>query len=201
MLAPCPKDATMTRPPARRAALIGGAGVAALALLWHLTPADAADAAKPGVARELRWEELVPKDWDPLKRFRDAKLGAYADTDPRAVALMKEMRETWDNAPTNAALNGQSVRIAGYLVPLEEVKGELKQFLLVPYFGACIHTPPPPANQIVDVRPTVPVKGYTTMSPVWVHGVIRTARDDTAMGVSGYRLEAVKVEAYDTSGR
>lgn len=193
----------MNRSPARRTALLGCAGVAALALLWQLLPAAAAaDGAKPGAApRELRWEELVPKDWDPLKRFRDAKLGTYADTDPRAVALMKELRETWDNAPTNAALNGQSVRIAGYLVPLDEVKGELKQFLLVPYFGACIHTPPPPANQIVDVRPTVPVKGLGSMTPVWVHGVIRTARDDTAMGVSGYRLDAVKVEAYDTSGR
>ena len=65
--------------------------------------------------------------------------------------MMRQMRELWDNAPTNPKMDGARVRLPGYVVPLEEVKGELKEFLLVPYFGACIHSPPPPANQIVHV--------------------------------------------------
>ena len=71
---------------------------------------------------------------------------ALTDADPRALALLQRMRETWDNAPTNNAMDDKPVRIAGYLVPLDEVKAGLTRFLLVPYFGACIHTPPPPSN-------------------------------------------------------
>ena len=83
-----------------------------------------------------------------------------SDGDPQAIEMMSQLREAWDNAPTVSALDGASGKLAGYLVPLDPVKGELKQFLLVPYFGACIHTPPPPANQIVHVLLAKPIKGF-----------------------------------------
>jgi hypothetical protein len=88
------------------------------------------------------------------------------------------------------------VRLPGYVVPLEEVKGELKEFLLVPYFGACIHSPPPPANQIVHVVSSTPLKGWRTMDAVWVNGTLNAARGDTAMGASGYRIADPVVERY-----
>jgi uncharacterized protein len=62
-------------------------------------------------------------------------------SDPRANALLKRIREVWDNAPTNIAMEGAAVRIPGDLVPLEDIKAGMKEFLLVPYFGACIHSP------------------------------------------------------------
>ena len=92
-------------------------------------------------------------------------------------------------------------RIPGYLVPLEESRGELSEFLLVPYFGACIHSPPPPANQIVHVLPARAVKGFRSMDAVWVTGTMRTQRQDSSMGVSGYRLEAQAVEKYSAGAR
>ncbi|UCH74828.1 MAG: DUF3299 domain-containing protein, partial [Rhodospirillales bacterium] len=49
------------------------------------------------------------------------------------------------------SLSGQSIRMGGYLLPLEFTGKATTEFLLVPYVGACIHTPPPPANQIVHV--------------------------------------------------
>jgi hypothetical protein len=110
--------------------------------------------------------------------------------------LMRQMREVWDNAPTNPKIDGALVRLPGYVVPLEEVKGELKEFLLVPYFGACIHSPPPPANQIIHVKPKTPAKGFKSMDTVWVSGTLRTLRSDTFMGVSSYRMEAVGIERY-----
>ncbi|HOB95556.1 MAG TPA: DUF3299 domain-containing protein, partial [Aquabacterium sp.] len=67
---------------------------------------------------------------------------------------------------------------------------------LVPYFGACIHTPPPPANQIVLVVPAKPAGGFRSMDTVWVSGVLRTVRNNSPMGSSGYRLEAALVERY-----
>ena len=71
------------------------------------------------------------------------------------------------------------MRLPGYVVPLEEVKGELKEFLLVPYFGACIHSPPPPANQIVHVTSRTPLKGWRTMDAVWVNGTLKAARSES----------------------
>src|SRR5258706_2300034 len=144
-----------------------------------------AAAAQPGAAvttyREANWEELVPKDWDPTKRFRDGKLGMLSDSDPRVLQMMRDMREAWDNAPTNAQMDGASIRLPGYVVPLDESKAGMKEFLLVPYFGACIHTPPPPANQIIHVITAKPARGLRMMDAVWVSGTLKAFRSDSAM--------------------
>ena len=157
----------------------------------------AATAAAPKEAfREITWDELVPKDWDPTKAFKDVNMAAMADSDPRAIAALKRMRETWDNAPTNNAMDDTLVRIPGYIVPLEDGKTGMKEFLLVPYFGACIHTPPPPSNQIIYVKPQPAPKGFHSMDTVWVSGKLKTLRSDTMMGASSYRMDATVVEPY-----
>ncbi len=173
--------------------------VAAVAQANPAAPAKAT--ATPGKAtpkaafRDLTWDELAPKDWDPFKEMKDLNLAGLSDSDPRASAALKRMRELWDNAPVNPQLEDQSVRIPGYVVPLDDSTTGLKEFLLVPYFGACIHTPPPPANQIVHVVPRNAAK-FRSMDTVWVSGTLKAAKSDTAMGASGYRLDAVVVEAY-----
>lgn len=149
---------------------------------------------RPGYA-EITWDDLVPADWDPLKQFKDMNLGGLSDADPRAQQMLKKMREVWDNAPVNATLSGKKVRLPGYVVPLEENQAGATEFLLVPYFGACIHTPPPPANQIVHVLPRTGTK-LKSMDVVWVDGTLTARRADSAMGVSGYRLEAEAVIPY-----
>ncbi|QTN24414.1 DUF3299 domain-containing protein [Rhizobacter sp. AJA081-3] len=158
----------------------------------------AAKAAAPARAGfpEITWDDLVPKDWDPLKQFKDMNFGVLSDADPRAAAMLKKMRETWDNAPTNNAMDGKAIRIPGYVVPLEEGKSGMTEFLLVPYFGACIHSPPPPSNQIIHVRPREAAKGVKSMDAVWISGTLKTLRSDTFMGASGYRLEAVAIDIY-----
>lgn len=152
--------------------------------------------AKPGPARTINWEQLVPANWDPFKDFKDLNFQLLDDSDPRAARMLKKMREAWDNAPTNPQLVGQNVRIPGFVVPLEDTKEGLKEFLLVPYFGACIHSPPPPANQIIHVIADKPFKSKEEMDAVWVSGIIELATSRTDMGDSGYRLRARKVEAY-----
>lgn len=143
---------------------------------------------------ELDWQMLVPKGWDPLKRYRKLPLDRLDDSDPKAMELARQMRETWDNAPTNNDLNGARVRISGYVVPLDAQNGEMREFLLVPYFGACIHTPPPPANQIIHVSIAQPVKDLRTMDTVSIDGTLHTARKDSLMGTSGYTFVATQVE-------
>jgi len=189
--------------------LIAGAGLAAAAWAAEPAPKDttaanplggktaapAAAKATPGQARQITWEELVPKDWDPAKEFKGMDLSALDDGDPKANELLMKMQEVSNNAPTNPAMNGVEVKIPGFIVPLEEAKGEVTEFLLVPYFGACIHTPPPPANQILHV---VPQKGakFRAMDTVWVTGKLQTLRNDSMMGVSGYHVSAANVTKY-----
>lgn len=103
-------------------------------------------------------------------------------------------------------LNGKRVRIPGYLLPLEMSGAGVTEFLLVPYVGACIHTPPPPPNQIVYVK-FEKSGGYNQkelFEPVWVKGVISAKSMTKGLYLSdgssdidiGYSMEADKIEAY-----
>lgn len=159
-------------------------------------PATAEPKATAGQPRTIAWDELVPKDWDPMKEFRGLDLSKLQDGDPRANELLIKMQEVSNNAPTNPAMNGAEVRIPGFLVPLEEANGQVSEFLLVPYFGACIHTPPPPANQIIHVRASNATKGLRAMDTIWVSGKLQTVRNDSMMGVSGYHITAQSVTRY-----
>jgi len=107
------------------------------------------------------------------------------------------MRAVWDNAPVNVALDGTAARLSGFVVPLDNTQGGIREFLLVPYFGACIHTPPPPANQIVHVIASDTVKGLHAMDTVRVSGLLKAARYSSAdMGVSGYEIKSASVEPF-----
>jgi hypothetical protein len=166
------------------------------------TSAGAAGAANKAAERfrTTRWEELVPKDWDPMKLFRQRDVSRIREGDATELALMREMREVWDNAPTRSDLNGAKIRLPGYVVPLEQSRGEVSEFLLVPYFGACIHSPPPPANQIVHVLLASP-KALRSMDAIWASGTLRSSRQDSPWGISGYRMDGLVVTPYDTPSR
>jgi uncharacterized protein len=145
----------------------------------------------PAGHRTLQWEELIPKGWDSSSYFKQDKI------DPRNIqegsaeeaALWKKMREIWDNAPLRRELAGTKVRIPGYVVPLESSRGTVREFLLVPYFGACVHSPPPPANQMVLVRLDKPAT-LKSMDVIWAWGDLDVVRHNSEWGVSGYLLKA-----------
>jgi len=185
---------------ARRRWLAASIGALAAAALAPSSLAQSPPAARPGAGPhvEIKWDDLVPKGWDPMKGVAGdpASMGMLSDADPKVIEMMRRLREAWDNAPTVAALDGAAIKLPGYLVPLDESKAGIAEFLLVPYFGACIHTPPPPANQIVWVHPTKPLQGYRTMDTVWVRGTLRAARAGSPMGTAAYRLEAALVDRY-----
>jgi hypothetical protein len=114
-------------------------GAAAPALATPGTTVDAATASS--AYREIWWTDLIPKEWNAGAYMPTRRLGIASDLDPDAQAAFARMRLAWDNAPTVSGMEGAQVKLPGYLVPLEEVRGEMTEFLLVPYFGACIHTP------------------------------------------------------------
>ena len=186
------------------------AGCAAAALLLGAAWFVAAEPASGGMAkwrvfgrspalsyRLLQWPELGP-EWDPLKRAQATALEArtWVDADPRAKAALRELRELAENAPVNSALDNSKVRISGYVVPLEMTRAGVKDFLLVPYFGACIHTPPPPSNQIVHVTAAKPIEFLYAMAKVSVGGHLFVKQTDSTFGSSGYALAAEEVTPY-----
>jgi hypothetical protein len=113
------------------------------------------------------------------------------DDDPRAFELLKNVREQWNNAPVVSHLDSKAVTINGYMVPLDGDVNLTKTFLLVPYFGACIHSPPPPSNQVIYVQVAgkgLPLNELETF--VAVSGKLKVTQTTSALGVAGYQMQA-----------
>ena len=94
-------------------------------------------------------------------------------------------------------LDGELVEIPGFIVPLDTARGTISTFLIVPYFGACIHTPPPAPNQIIYAIAETPIKNEGLYYPYWFRGVMRTARQDTGLGNAAYTLEFESLREYE----
>src|SRR5688572_408127 len=191
-----------------RAIVAGGVIAAVLALGGYAGAAEKSEyklgdrlpqkatAAAPAGYKETPWDALVPANWDPAKELGALDLSTLSDSDPRAIKALEKLKAAMDNAPIVPTLNGSRIRIAGFMVPLDGLRGQITEFLLVPYFGACIHTPPPPANQIIHVLPQKPYKTDQGMEAVWISGTIETVRAETGMGNAGYRMKAEVVTPF-----
>ncbi|MDR2077137.1 MAG: DUF3299 domain-containing protein [Desulfovibrio sp.] len=150
-----------------------------------------------GGYKEIEWDDLIPSSWNPADAFAGMNLDEMEDDDPRVQLAFEKFRKMWDDAPVNPEIGETLIRIPGFVAPLDfEGEGGLKEFLLVPYFGACIHVPPPPANQIIHITMETPLMEVQAMEPVWVYGKIVIHRRDTDMGGVGYALVPDRVEPY-----
>jgi zinc transporter ZupT len=146
---------------------------------------------------ETGWDELLPESLRGKNVFGDLNVDALSDDDPAARLALAAHREQWKDAPPNPAMQGTRIKIYGFVVPLEwESESVLKEFLLVPYFGACIHVPPPPQNQIIHVVPEHPLEGVQSMDEVAVYGRLRIESSASDMGNAVYAVRADRVEAY-----
>lgn len=172
-------------------------------LLSVITGAAAAFAAEP--PRQLKWAELVPKTVpaEPLrgKTFFGGST-PVPDGGPPPPPLaegqfmsVKRRQPGSDRPPAIVPeLNGQNVSIGGYVVPLDFDATTVKEFLLVPFVGACIHVPPPPANQIIYVKTDKGFEVGGQFDPVTVTGKINTTVAFTGLADAGYTITAESVE-------
>jgi len=153
--------------------------------------------------KEISWDDLISEKW--VKEMQAemtlmGRLGFLEDGTEAANKAMTKLRDKWNAAPIVTTYLNQRVRLPGYVVPLDGERHLRREFLLVPYFGACIHYPPPPANQMMLVQPTANSRIRAvpeSMAAVWVEGTLREARLATSQGVTGYTLEAESVRPYD----
>ncbi|MCP4358345.1 MAG: DUF3299 domain-containing protein [Chloroflexi bacterium] len=152
------------------------------------------------IYQEIMWDGLVPTDFTPdaiMAKYQD-QLAQFEDGSKDAVAVYEKMQEEFNDAPVNEALNETFVRIPGFIAPLEYTDNIITEFLLVPYFGACIHTPPPPANQTVlvvtdDGQGIKPEDAY---NPIWVMGKLTTDGTTTELAQAGYFIQDAVIEPY-----
>lgn len=153
-------------------------------------------AAQTHAWRQIQWTELTPAGWQPPDVLKGLDPSRLSDADPQAIEALKQLKNAWENAPVVNVLDKQPVRIAGYVIPLDREWDEVREFLLVPYFGACIHVPPPPSNQIIYVRMDKPIDGMMTMDTLWVSGILHVSSMDSPWGRAAYSLQAVATEPF-----
>lgn len=93
-------------------------------------------------------------------------------------------------------LDGKTVRVPGFITPLE-IEGEnIVEFLLVPYLGACVHVPAPPSNQIIYVSKTSGIALEKLYEPFWITGKLKASPMTTMLADVGYHMENVEIEPY-----
>ncbi|MDE2804108.1 MAG: DUF3299 domain-containing protein [Gemmatimonadota bacterium] len=113
--------------------------------------------------------------------------------------LAKLNYRTGEKSEELAALDGKLVKIPGFTVPLEDFASSATEFLLVPYVGACIHTPPPPPNQLVytkmDEGKRAKMDGW---NPVWVEGVLSIEMTESVYGYVGFTISGQRVYPYES---
>ncbi len=141
-----------------------------------------ADEASVKAPVEVYWEDLVPEGFNELA--------------PPSVQHNGEMSQLQPDAPVVDTFDGKRVKIPGFVVPLEGTAELTTEFLLVPYFGACIHVPPPPSNQIVYVKFEEGVRIDNIYDAIWVTGKLSTDGWKGDIASVGYRLTGEAIEGF-----
>lgn len=145
-----------------------------------------------------------PDEYAP--RFTTPGLDAPM-TDPRrggSLGMVGLIDHTVDTTPAAAsglvsAYNGETVRLSGYVVPLDFNGETTSRFLLVPFVGACIHVPPPPPNQIVYVETSEPYPLSEVFEAVTVRGEMMATAEQTQIAEVGYTMTLSRVRPYEAS--
>jgi len=158
--------------------------------LANLVPVD------PDAPAELiSWPDLIPDDeldaWEALNEGRrDPSLMSRFLAEGLVEGQVGSFNVVED-------LDGLVVRMPGYLLPLDYVeRGSAREFLFLPYHGACIHSPAPPPNQIVYLRSIEPIAFNALWDPVWVEGRMQLERVDTELAAIAYSMTVLSVEPY-----
>lgn len=139
--------------------------------------------------RELDWSAMLPP----------AELNALENSEEPAVnhTGKRAMPQT-GTYNTVAAVLARKVRLPGYVVPLDsDDAGRVREFLFVPYYGACIHVPPPPPNQIVHVRLDTPIDPPDMYSPFYLTGQLRAETLHGELAGTAYTMEQAHLHPYE----
>ena len=152
-----------------------------------------ASAALPTLARantaiEITWDELIPPGVPYSEIIAEGEMDERNDI----------WRPIFDTNATklNPTLDGAYIKMPGFIIPIELLASGVNSFVLVPYVGACLHTPPPPPNQLVFVTTDTPWPNDDLWEAVWVTGQMQHEVRSTEVAETGYALKADAMEVY-----
>lgn len=156
----------------------------------------------------IEWTQLMPKEdlealQNPPDYIMDIEEGSEEDKVVNQGELSTDM--FFDDEYQRALLsttvvpemNGKAISIPGFIVPLEFNDDKtVSQFFLVPFFGACIHVPPPPPNQVIHVTSSNGVELENLYTPHWISGVVNSIYTENEIATATYAMDAISVEVY-----
>ena len=185
------------------------------ALLCLLFLSAGCEQAGTGVAKpstdfnEIEWTDLIPaaelealmNPPDYLSQIVDGSSEDQIDS---------QIQTTFEEAPQSAYdmalvstnvvedFDDQNIKLPGFIVPLEfDENFVLTEFFLVPYFGACLHTPPPPPNQIIFVKHPDGFALESIEQPYWISGLLTTDSETNDMAHAAYSMTAMNISPYE----
>lgn len=157
----------------------------------------------------IDWVDLMPDDdlealMNPPEYLDEIEDGSMEDQISSQLlgALENSADDRYQQALTSAKVKPEydqrPIRLPGFIVPVEMNEEQLvTEFFLVPFFGACIHYPPPPPNQIIYVTSKEGVAQQNLYDPYWVEGTLTTSITENEVAVSAYSMAADNIELYE----
>lgn len=171
---------------------------------------SAAKAETSGAAyQRIEWADLIPKEDldaltnppEALSNIEDGSEDDSLDGQLRNAAGATASQDAYSQALVSTKirpeLNGRNIRIPGFIVPLEFDDNEtITSFFLVPFFGACIHVPPPPPNQVVYAEIEKGTKMESIYKAFWISGKISTTLVENDTATAAYSIDVSNIEPY-----
>ncbi|WP_370980893.1 DUF3299 domain-containing protein [Agaribacterium sp. ZY112] len=158
--------------------------------------------------QQVAWVDLMPEDdlealLNPPDYINYIEEGSGDDQliDEPQGSLIDTAEDRYQQALAStrviAEMDGRAIRIPGYIVPLEfNDEQAITQFFLVPYFGACIHSPPPPPNQMLYVEHSEGLALDELYDPFWISGVVKTSLKESDLGAAAYSMRLDYIDSY-----
>ena len=157
--------------------------------------------------KTIEWIDLMPKDDleailnppDYIAEIEDGSIEDQIDSEIGTSITTPEDRyqQALVSKRVVDEMDGKAIRIPGFIVPLEfNDKQDVTQFFLVPFFGACIHLPPPPPNQIIFVEYPEGLELNSPYTPFWISGIVKTSLTENDVAISAYSIKTQYVEVY-----
>jgi len=180
----------------------------ALSVLTMTMEQTASYAAKITEFSAIEWSDLIPQEdldalLNPPGYLADIEDGSAEDqigslaSNSIAAADDDRYYQALESTNIKPEMDGKAIRIPGFIVPLEFSDNQvITEFFIVPFFGACIHVPPPPPNQIIHVKYPKGFKFETLYNPFWLSGVLKTTLVENAVATAAYGLEVHLIEDY-----
>jgi hypothetical protein len=159
--------------------------------------------------QSIEWTDLLPPEdleaiLNPPEELSDIQDGSLEDQIGSQIknTLVKASDSAYQKALVSTkvieSFDGKAVKLPGFIVPLEFGENQVvTRFFLVPYFGACIHVPPPPPNQIIDSIYPNGLALKNLYDPFWISGVLSTEITENELAVSAYKIQVQKIEPYE----